>query len=463
MSIWILAFALCAVFGLIGFFSGGIRASAMLLGVFVANLFTGAIAPKLTSLMPKIGIKHPIWIQFAPYIIVFALIALVIYGLSFGLHWKVTQIYKYRRDDFSRQKWEKMIKQVGLSVGLVIALFLFVTIARVAYVGGYLTAQVADEGSAANNPGWIKFLTALRSDMQSTGMDKSIAALDKTSPYFYDVADVVGLIYHNPSLQSRLANYPEFFAIGQRPEFQEIAADKAFNEMIFGKQPFGTIINDPNTQRLLANQDLLAEFHKIDVQDLLAYLRTGHSKYDEEKILGRWILDKPSILTSVRKAKPDLKGNELVALKRGIDMLPEITLINMPEGKCLVKAEGGAPAAAAPPGGAPPPPNAPPPPDPSVERYRQFTQQRGPGGRGQRGGPGGPRPAAAPQRAVGPVEAPPVLQIAGEGEWKQGATGQYQLTLNDAGGRPQTLTGTVLDDELTVTKDGRQLVFFKAE
>jgi hypothetical protein len=37
------------------------------------------------------------------------------------------------------------------------------------------------------------------------------------------------------------------------------------------------------------------------------------------------------------------------------------------------------------------------------------------------------------------------------------------LTLNDASGRAQTLTGTILDDELTLTKDGKTLVFVKAD
>jgi hypothetical protein len=351
MSIWILTFVLCALFAAIGFFSGAIRMLMMWLGVLVATFVTGPIAPKLVPLMPKIGIKHPLWIQIAPYIIVFVLIAIIIYSLGFALHFKINFHYKYQTDDFTRLKWERANKHLGIPIGLVTALMLLFRISRIAYVGGYLTAQVADESSAANNPGWIKFLTAMRSDMQSTGFDKSVGALDRTSPYFYDVADVIGLIYNNPNLQNRLANYPDFLALGQRAEFQEVASDKAYNEMLFGKPAFGTIINDPNTQRILANQDLLSEFQKIDVKDLLEYLRTGHSKYDDEKILGRWILDKPSVLTNVRKSNPDLKGNDLVALKKGVDMLPEITLINTPEKKCIVKAEGGgAPAAAAAPG-----------------------------------------------------------------------------------------------------------------
>ena len=106
--------------------------------------------------MPKLGVHHPLWIHVTPYIIVFSLFALIVYGIGFGVHHKLALIYKYQRDDYSRAKWENMNKHVGLSLGLLIAVMLFFVITRVAYVGGYLTAQVAED---KNNPFWINFLT----------------------------------------------------------------------------------------------------------------------------------------------------------------------------------------------------------------------------------------------------------------------------------------------------------------
>src|SRR5688572_13183537 len=252
MSIWILAFVLCAVFGAIGFFSGAIRTALLWIGVVVATIVTGMIAPKLVGLMPKIGIKHPLWIEVTPYIIVFSILALIVYGVGFGVHHKVALVYKYQRDDYSRMKWESMNRHVGLSVGLLIAIMLFFVIARVAYVGGYLTAQVAEDKA---NPFWINFLTSAREDMRATGLDKAMAALDKTSSRFYDASDVVGLIYHNPVLQGRLANYPYFLGLSQNSELQEIGGDKEYNDLIFGKAAFGKIINHPNTKRVLANRE----------------------------------------------------------------------------------------------------------------------------------------------------------------------------------------------------------------
>src|SRR5436190_12505738 len=113
MSIWILALVLAGAFAAIGYASGAIRTMTMLVGVVFASFLTSPIAPKLSGIMPKIGIKHPLWIQFTPYIIVFSLIALVIFGIGFGIHHKVALVYKYRRDDFSRLRWERMNHHVG--------------------------------------------------------------------------------------------------------------------------------------------------------------------------------------------------------------------------------------------------------------------------------------------------------------------------------------------------------------
>src|SRR3954469_20360523 len=223
MSIWILAIVLCAIFGAIGFFSGAIRTALLWFGVVVSCFVTGAIAPKLVGLMPKVGVKHPLWIEVTPYIIIFSVLALVVYGIGFAVHHKVALIYKYQRDDYSRLKWQAMNKHLGLSVGLLIAVMMFFVVARVAYVGGYLTAQVAED---KNNPFWINFLTSAREDMHSVGLDRALAALAKTSSKFYAGADILGLIYHNPVLQGRLANYPYFLSLAQNSELQEIGGDK---------------------------------------------------------------------------------------------------------------------------------------------------------------------------------------------------------------------------------------------
>ena len=449
MSIWILAVVLCVIFGAIGFFSGAIRTALLWLGVIVASIITGAIAPKLTGLMPKVGVHHPLWIEVTPYIIVFSVLALVVYGVGFGVHHKVALIYKYQRDDYSRVKWEAMNKNVGLALGLLIAVMMFFVIARIAYVGGYLTAQVAED---KNNPFWINFLTNAREDMHSTGLDKALAALDKTSNRFYDAADVVGLIYHNPVLQGRLANYPYFLSLGQNSELQEIGGDKEYNDLLFGKSSFGAIINHANTKRILANKEIVDQVKGVDLADLKTYLETGKSpKYEDERILGRWILDKDAVLTHIRKATPEMKAGDLLALRKAVATLPDTTLINTLDNKVIVKSEGGgapaaAPAPAAPAASAPPPST-------SADRYNRLR------------GPQQPKPAAAKPAVAAPPagEPPPVLRISGEGEWKPAGTGEYEVTVNDSAGKQQKLAAAIHEDELTLSKGPMVLIFNRAD
>jgi hypothetical protein len=447
MSIWILAIVLCAIFGAIGFFSGAIRTALLWFGVVVSCFVTGAVAPKLVSLMPKIGIKHPLWIEMTPYIIVFSLLALIVYGIGFAVHHKVAMIYKYQRDDYSRLKWETMNKHLGISVGLLIAVMMFFVISKIAYTGGYLTAQVAED---KNNPFWINFLTNAREDMHSVGLDRALAALDKTSSRFYDASDVIGLIYHNPVLQGRLANYPYFLSLGQNSELQEIGGDKEYNDLLFGKASFGAIINHANTKRILANREIVDQVQGVDLKDLKTYLETGKSpKYDEEKILGRWILDKDAVLTQVRKATPEMKASDLLALRKAVATLPDITLINTIDNKVIVKSEGGAaPAAAAAAAPAQPAPA----PDPSAARYNRMRGAQQPA----------PRPAA-PKPAAVEAAPPPVLQIAGEGEWKPASAGDYEVTVTDAAGKQQKLAAVIHEDELTLSKGPLSLIFNRAQ
>jgi hypothetical protein len=446
MSIWILAIVLCAIFGAIGFFSGAIRTALLWIGVVVSCFVTSAVAPKLVGLMPKVGVKHPLWIELTPYIIVFSLLALIVYGIGFAVHHKVAMIYKYQRDDYSRMKWETMNKHLGISVGLLIAVMMFFVISKIAYTGGYLTAQVAED---KNNPFWINFLTNAREDMHSVGLDRALAALDKTSSKFYDASDVIGLIYHNPVLQGRLANYPYFLSLAQNSELQEIGGDKEYNDLLFGKSSFGAIINHANTKRILANKEIIDQVQGVDLKDLKTYLETGKSpKYDEERILGRWILDKDAVLTQVRKATPEMKANDLLALRKAVATLPDITLINTIDNKVIVKSEGGgAPAAAAAPAQPAPAP------DPAAARYNRLRGAQA---------PAQPRPAAPKPTAV-EAPPPPVLQIAGEGEWKSAGAGDYEVTVTDTAGKQQKLAAVIHEDELTLSKGPLSLIFNRAQ
>src|SRR5206468_1574447 len=113
-------------------------------------------------------------------------------------------------------------------VGLGAACVYLVLVGLLIYVAGYLTVQVTGE---ENVPTTLQLLNTARTDLHTTGLDKMVAKFDPTPPAFYEAADVVGLIYRNPLLQSRLSGYPALLPMEERTEFQELAADKEFIEL----------------------------------------------------------------------------------------------------------------------------------------------------------------------------------------------------------------------------------------
>jgi hypothetical protein len=129
-----------------------------------------------------------------------------------------------------------------------------------------------------------------------------VAKFDPTPPSFYEAADVVGLVYRNPLLQSRLSGYPALLPMEERTEFQELAGDKDFIELFQRQEPITRVLNHPRVQALAKNSDIVQEIARLDLRDLRQYLETGISpKYEEEKILGRWRLDLNATLADLKK------------------------------------------------------------------------------------------------------------------------------------------------------------------
>jgi len=283
--------------------------------------------------------------------------------------------------------------------------------------------------------------------MAESGFDKAAAKFQPASPVYYETSDVLGLLYHNPLLQSRLATYPELLGIGQRPEFQEIGNDKEYNDLIFGKPPVTDLIAHARTQAILGNREIMDQLKKVDRRDLLEYLRTGKSpKYEDEEILGIWNLDKNAVLTFLRKANPDIRTRELRLLKQGLEAVPPISLIATPapERKIIVRGGEAAPAAAEQPATAEQPTEAAP--TDAMARYRTLQTTAT------------PAPAATnnPPEAV----APPVPTLSGEGTWSDEA-GQYVITVTDSSGREHKGTARIRADELILSIAGANLVFAK--
>lgn len=437
MSMWILAIVLLLIFAGLGFAQGAIRSTISLVGLIIALALAVPFGGVLQPLVAAFGVKNPVWIAVIPPIVAFLVIYLVISGLSFFAHHKVYLMYKYKRDDADRIRWERLNRHLGATIGVLMGAIFFFAVAGVVYAAGYLTVQLSSD----NNPGTIRFINSVREDMAASGFDKAAAKFQPASEAYYETSDVLGLLYHNPLLQSRLATYPGLLTIGQRAEFQEVGNDKEYNDLIFGKAPVTDIIAHDRTQAILGNQEIMTQLNTVDRKDLKEYLRTGKSpKYEEQEILGIWNLDKNAVLTFLRKSNPDIRTRELRELKAGLEAAPPISLVATPENKIFVRGGEAAPAAEAPAEGEAEQP----PIDDPMARYRPL------------------QPTAAP---TAPVNQPapavsPIPTLAGEGTWAEEA-GQYVVTLTDATGREVKGTARVRADEMIVSVAGANLVFAK--
>ena len=440
MTIWILAIVLLLLFGGLGFAKGAIRTTISLVGILLGAALAVPLSGAILPIMGPIGVQNPVWLAIVPPIIVFFLIYFVFIGLSFFVHHRVYMLYKYKHDDVDRIRWERMNRSVGAGVGMLTGTLMFLYLTGLIYAAGYLTVQL----SAEANPGTVRFINSVRQDMSDTGFDKAAARFQPANQMYYDAADILGLLYNNPLLQNRLSHYPYFLPLAQRTEFQEIATDKEYNDLIFGRAPVTQIIEHPRTQGILGNAELMAYLKGTDIKDLKQYLRTGESeKYADQEILGVWDLDKPAVLTLIRKSNPDIRARELRTLRQALEMLPPVTLTAMPEGKIVVQAGAAeaAPAEAAQP-------------DPNSMEAQMAARYGAAYARSQI-----PQAAAAPAAATPP---PPNLipKLSGEGTWTD-ETGGYQVTLSDASGKQVTGTARVRADELVLNIAGANLVFYK--
>jgi hypothetical protein len=288
----------------------------MLLGLLAAARLALPLAPVLKPLVPMVGITNPYLIWLLPPLAVFILVQLVFTAIAFVVHRKIGLYYKYKADDVHRLRWERLNKRLGICVGLASACVYLVIIGLLIGVFGYVTVQVA---AAENPPLPLQILNSGRSDLKETGLDKIVAKFDPTPPKFYEAADIVGLVYHNPLLQSRLSAYPALLSLEERSEFQELANDKDFIELFQRQEQITQVMNHPRIHAIAKNPEIVRELAQIDFKDLQQYLQTGVSpKYEDQEILGRWHLNLNVTLAELKKALPKLPASAWKIVRKAL-------------------------------------------------------------------------------------------------------------------------------------------------
>jgi len=319
MILWVLALLFVAVVALVGYYQGGVRAAFSLVGLLVSISVAQSLGRVLKPLVAMTGLNQPIVLSFVAPAVAFILVLIVFKAIGYVIHRKLDTYYKYKESDTKRMLFERLNSRLGIAVGATNGVVYFFIFVVCAYVLGYFATQV--KGSP-NDPVATKIASKLGQEAASTGMHKAVVPFLPVGENYYDAADIVGDVYQNPLLQKRLANYPVFVTLAERPEFKGLAEDLKFQEFWL-RQPrpsISELLAHEKVKPLVENETLMNDVLQMlgdDMKDLKTYVETGQSpKYDEEKILGRWSFDYRESVALARRTKPNIGSVELRQIRR---------------------------------------------------------------------------------------------------------------------------------------------------
>ena len=341
MILWVLALLFVAAVALVGYYQGGVRAAFSLMGLLIAISVAQPLGGVLKPLVAMTGLKQPIVLSFVAPAVAFLLVLVVFKAVAYGIHHKLDAYYKYKESETKRMLFERLNSRLGIAVGAANGVVYFFIFVVCAYVLGYFATQV--KGSP-NDSVATKIAATLGQDAASTGMHKAVAPFLPVEENYYDAADIVGVVYQNPLVQKRLANYPVFVTLAERPEFKGLAEDLKFQEFWL-RQPrpsISELLAHEKVKPLVENESLMKDVLQMlgdDMKDLKTYVETGQSpKYDEEKILGRWSFDYRDSVALARRTKPNIGSVELRQIRRVLGgMMANATLTATIDKKIILR------------------------------------------------------------------------------------------------------------------------------
>ena len=319
MTIWLLGLIIVASVAAVGLRQGGIRAGFSFFGIVVGGFLASPVGHLLARLLGSFGLKDPVWLWALGPLLAFIIVSAVFKVAGTAAHHKVDVYYKYKAGDLRLALWERLNHRLGACVGALNGTAYMVLLSVVIYVPSYVTYQFATPGQ---DPKWLGLLNVLGHDLQSSGMSKVAASIDKTPPMVYDLADLAGTLYRSPLSQARLANYPAFLSLSEQPQFVDLANGN-FTEAWARQDPINKLMENSAIQSIRGNPELLKVIWSTvadNLQDFRKYLATGRSAtYDPITILGRWQFDVSASVAALRRAKPNIVASEMQKVRKYVE------------------------------------------------------------------------------------------------------------------------------------------------
>jgi hypothetical protein len=399
--IWILAFLCLGISALVGFAQGPIRGIFALVGLFFATVLAGPIGSLIKPLVAAVGYRHPVYLHSIPAGIAFVVVWAVFVGIGAGVHRRCMVFHKYDEDDTRYYRWLRVYQRLGLCLGLFCGAVLFFVLLLPIYAAGYFTTEF-DPGSEASFT--VRTINGIRADMHSLKLDRVLAAYDPLPNNLYDASDLLAILLGNRHLVDRLARYPDFVALAETPEYRDLATNAEFARM-FGdvhSRPLDLLAH-PKVQAIATNAMLcerLFELVSEDHADLKDYLLTGKSaKYDNEKLLGYWVINPRATSIEERKKLSSVSATQIWTAK--VNAVRQVSQLSL-----------------------------------TITTSKEAILRRG--------------------ESI--LKSPVLIR----GTWDKKGSGDETgsaYTISLAGSKPDVMDATVKDDQLVFTKDGVTMVF----
>lgn len=352
MLAWSIALLLIAGCATVGFYMGAVRVGITTIFLLLGLFFLKPLTALGAKVLPMLGVSHPGMQIVLGALLAFLLIQIIAKSIARGIQPSLEKYFKYDATDTQRLLFERLDQRVGPTLGIVNAFLYFVFVSIAGLGLGYASVQFS---RGPQRDGFIQNgINGLARSLQSGGMGKVVGSYIPATPLYYGIVDVAAEWFHQPLVQSRLATYPAFITLSERPEFQSIGADVGLQEFLIKSPTIGEIYDNAKLNKFITEWPILERALVAvgyDLTDVTEYVRTGKSdKYDSEKILGRWDFNLPGTVAENKKLRrmSGLEVNKMLGILNsrvtGAQMLAtpdgKLIIIRLPPGGTQTRLDG---------------------------------------------------------------------------------------------------------------------------
>lgn len=315
MILWLIGIVLIGGLGAAGKWVGAIRSLVTMIGVWLGVFLGYSQAPKLWEIIAKQQYANPLTIWVGPIAAIFGVTLLVFGIIGVVAHMQVMVFFAKNRPDDKRVAFERMNSFTGIAAGAFTGASLFLVYCLATLQLGYWAVQFQNDGE--NSP-LVKVFAPSYKWLEGSGLLKVARGLDPLPEEYYQIADVAGLLYNNPSAGRRLGQHPETMVLAETANYQSIANSSSFKSTFGGKPHIDDILTHDASYGAFSALDMPTTLtsEMYDWEDIYAYLKDGVSpKYSDDQIKGRWEVSILETVVAASKKVDPTDENAVVKLK----------------------------------------------------------------------------------------------------------------------------------------------------